>query len=520
MEVEYGSFFLSSYQQGTWVATGGPVPSDEQQQQQREQKPPFRLLHSAAATVESPALPLPGCRFFARPGPADLVVPESPPYLGRSASDKEHSLPYSNEDAAKLPTRLFLNERAHSPATSTAAAPCSGNSTIRDSVPEDSTPCSRNLSRCDLVPEVVTPRSGNLPRCDLVPKDTIQHDALSTRSDSEEKALIEVTATTMESTSPRILDLPNGIICDKLDITALDETVSAKEEPLVKIVMEDEPMSITEAPCIISQPEPEQEVPSPNEPCEHDFEVHDSTQRATAHPTEPSREIEVQDDTKMVLGVPPPTPSRETEEVELSLAPQAPVVQFNDCVEKFSREPAPDADHVEVCRLVDKLFEVHEQACMITTLTCKLHPEWELLRPGQRRPEGRFKVNAPEPHPGLEYRLTKRLHDRAGKIIENGLEVEGNIEDCGLWLLVDVPRSNGETIQYYLPMRVGDHQLVTEIDPPQQKGRKAKAPKTLFCNCEESATSKEQYRVPSRRRYTHVYTPPMAGPRPLTTTPQ
>jgi len=195
------------------------------------------------------------------------------------------------------------------------------------------------------------------------------------------------------------------------------------------------------------------------------------------------------------------------------LAPQSiPSVSFKLLVDAL--EPESDADSLEakmssntdgleakVSLFVDTLFEVHEQACVETAMTCKRHSVWRLHPLKQR-----FKVNTPKPHPGLEYRLTKRLHDRAGKTACNGEEVEGSIEECGLWLLVETPRSNGMTKHYYLPMCVGDYHLVQEIDHSHTALQKREVlqdsilQQNHFVLCKEPATCKEQFQVRERRR--------------------
>jgi len=306
--------------------------------------------------------------------------------------------------------------------------------------------------------EAATLCAGKLPRSDSLPEATIQHGASPVRCDIEEKTQVDQTASTVEGTSPSILDLPQGIF-DKLEIPALVDPVSAKEQPAVKFCMESQPTISNEAACI-DQPEPEQEVPASG----RDFENHDTAKMVIACPNELSRQgYEVHGDTKMVQDVTLQTAS-EVEEVESRLAPQSrPSVRFDEIEDML--EPESDAKSLEakVSTCVDMLFEMHGQACVDMAMTCKRHPLWRLHPPGRR-----FKVTVPEPHPGLTYRLTKRLHDRAGEQVEkalNGDEVEGRIEECGLWLLVEMPRSNGMTTHYYLPMRVGNHQLLKEIDP-------------------------------------------------------
>jgi len=322
---------------------------------------------------------------------------------------------------------------------------------------------------------------------------TIEDDALPATCALQGKVPTDQTETTVEGASPRTLDPPQGIICDELEIPALVDTASAKEQPVITFCMDEEPKSINEAACI-AQPEPEQEVAASARS--------DSAKMDMDGPKEPSgKGYEVHGDANMVLDVSPHMPS-ETEQV-------------NELVDMLEPEPDTDSLQAKVSASVDTFFEMHELACVATAMTCRRHSVWRL------HPLGRFKVNAPEPHPGVQYRLTKRLHDRAGKTAHNGEEVEGSIEECGLWLLVEMPRNNGMTTYYYLPMRVGDHQLVQEIESPvpQHKTRKGKSVKTIpfnqtaFCLCKKPATSKEQFRVRERRRYNTTTRPLMTPQR-------
>lgn len=58
-----------------------------------------------------------------------------------------------------------------------------------------------------------------------------------------------------------------------------------------------------------------------------------------------------------------------------------------------------------------------------------------------------FRVELPKPHPGVQYRKTKCLHDKVMRYEINGNIVEGSVEDGGKWL---------HTEYGYLPIKVGE----------------------------------------------------------------
>jgi len=470
MEVEYGAFFLSSYQQGSWVATGG-----------RQAAGGSHAATPGGNQQDSRALPLPGCRFF--PGPA---LPQPTHLLGEPCSDMEHVHPGSSDNAAEQTRQPPLMESSISTASRVNslldALPSTASTTASMAVPD----YFETLQNFDSQPGATAQRSSKLQTCGPPPEETTHTEATATTADGASPRLLDP--------SPRESDSTQGIRCENLTPRP-DAAVSPKEEQVDKLCMEEQPTHNNEAHCN-SQPEPEQEVTAcANETSEHEFGMHVGTKQA------------------LELDVSPLMPS-EAEEAELPVVPQAPSVHLSDLVETPAAHGGEHevGDHreveidekLQVSGLIDKLFESHEQACFNMAMTCRRLLVWDLHRPrGQR-----FKVQAPEPHPGLEYRLTKRLHDRAGKQARNGDVVEGFIEECGLWLLVEMAKTKGVATHYYLPMRVGDHQLVEEIDPPQQPRRLHRAktiviqPQTCFCSCEEPAPPKEQFKVIPKKRYT------------------
>lgn len=68
-----------------------------------------------------------------------------------------------------------------------------------------------------------------------------------------------------------------------------------------------------------------------------------------------------------------------------------------------------------------------------------------------------FRVKVPEPYPGIQYRKTKDINDRALKYAENRTLVKGAIEEDGEWLW-----TNGHG---YLPMTMNGTQILERVGP-------------------------------------------------------
>merc|ERR1712194_296806 len=68
-----------------------------------------------------------------------------------------------------------------------------------------------------------------------------------------------------------------------------------------------------------------------------------------------------------------------------------------------------------------------------------------------------FRVKVPEPYPGIQYRKTKDINDRALKYAENRTLVKGAIEEDGEWLW-----TNGHG---YLPMTMNGIQIIERVGP-------------------------------------------------------
>eukprot|EP00927_Polykrikos_kofoidii_P059879 TRINITY_DN54997_c0_g1_i1.p1 TRINITY_DN54997_c0_g1~~TRINITY_DN54997_c0_g1_i1.p1 ORF type:complete len:528 (-),score=61.14 TRINITY_DN54997_c0_g1_i1:142-1725(-) len=66
-----------------------------------------------------------------------------------------------------------------------------------------------------------------------------------------------------------------------------------------------------------------------------------------------------------------------------------------------------------------------------------------------------FEVRVPRPHPGVQYRRSKRLDDRHDRYAESGTTVVGCVEDDGEWLRI----KDG----LYLPIRLGGVQLLQPL---------------------------------------------------------
>lgn len=68
----------------------------------------------------------------------------------------------------------------------------------------------------------------------------------------------------------------------------------------------------------------------------------------------------------------------------------------------------------------------------------------------------RFRVQVPHPHPGVQFRRSKRLDDRYAKYAKKGVLVRGTLEDDGDWLKLN------ENV--YLPMRINGLQVLEGVD--------------------------------------------------------
>mmetsp|Transcript_100107 Transcript_100107/g.182643 ORF Transcript_100107/g.182643 Transcript_100107/m.182643 type:complete len:493 (+) Transcript_100107:64-1542(+) len=67
----------------------------------------------------------------------------------------------------------------------------------------------------------------------------------------------------------------------------------------------------------------------------------------------------------------------------------------------------------------------------------------------------KFRVQVPEPYPGIQYRRSKELSDRYPKYAKHGTTVPGILEDNGEWLKV------GENV--YLPTKVGAIEILKPV---------------------------------------------------------
>lgn len=70
--------------------------------------------------------------------------------------------------------------------------------------------------------------------------------------------------------------------------------------------------------------------------------------------------------------------------------------------------------------------------------------------------ERQFRVDVPEPYPGVRYRWSKAIDDRHPSFAKSGAIVSGRLENRGDWLRL----SNGT----FLPARVGPLQVLVPLD--------------------------------------------------------
>merc|ERR1712039_730644 len=72
-------------------------------------------------------------------------------------------------------------------------------------------------------------------------------------------------------------------------------------------------------------------------------------------------------------------------------------------------------------------------------------------------PSELFRVQVPDPYPGIQYRKTKDINDRELKYAENRSLIKGSIEEDGEWL-----RTDGHG---FLPMTMNGVQILERVSP-------------------------------------------------------
>jgi hypothetical protein len=120
----------------------------------------------------------------------------------------------------------------------------------------------------------------------------------------------------------------------------------------------------------------------------------------------------------------------------------------------------------QLTRTLDKFFDndtMWQQVASEISNCPKLRASMEWLQAIVPSLRAQFRVQVPEPYPGIQYRKSKVMTDRYARYAKHGTVVTGHIED-GEWLKV--------TENVYLPMKVGAVEILKPIQP-QELGREA-----------------------------------------------